>query len=141
MKNDIYGMSPVNKTARIVTGQSGCDDDFLTRNKEELKILGERKAQLMRICVDLKKEIGIDAREGTGRKTKYPPKILRHKKFKMLMGVRDNLRELDAEIKALKNRIPKGEHICSEKFVIIVKKQYPEIFETVKEIIFKEGAK
>lgn len=82
---DIYGLRSVNKTAGIVTSQNGVTADFRLADKETLKVLGERKKFFMDAIIALKEEIGIDrSREGEGAKTKYPPKILRHPKFRQM---------------------------------------------------------
>jgi len=122
-------MRPINKTAAMVTAQGDTSDSFLIEDKKSLKILGERKKYFMDAMVALKAEIGIDAREGSGARTKYPPKILRHPKFKQLKTLRESLTKLDVEIREVKARINKAQpdESLESRFMKFVKVNHPEI--------------
>lgn len=134
---DIYSRTPVNKTASIVTNQSGTSDDFMLNNKEKLKVLGMRKKHLMDMIVSLKKEIGIDARKGTGANTKYPRKILQHPSYRLYRDAQDSITKLDQEIYQLRRIMDKTEPRISfeNRFVTKIKEKYPDIYEEIRDLV------
>lgn len=138
----IISSSPVNKQAGLVTQQSG-SREFLLSDREQLRVLGERKKHLMDLTVNLKKEIGIDQRAGSGSNTKYPRKILRHPDFKTYMGMKETLSALDSEIFEIKQRLkqveaPKSLRSFENHFVDLVKEKYPNIFDEIKKKIHND---
>lgn len=137
---EVYGMRPVNKTAGIVTSQNGVRSDFRLADRESLKVLGERKKFFMDAIIALKEEIGIDrSRERLGAKAKYPPKILRHPKFKQMKSLKESITKLDAEIKAVRDRIKLNGPIetFEESFVNYVRENHSEIYEKARDYALK----
>ena len=86
---------PINKTAALVTNQSGCVDNILNDKKQRLKALGKQKAHYANLIVELKHEMKIDRPLKTGR---VPMHILRHPKYPILRGLMDKMWDLDQEI-------------------------------------------
>jgi len=130
---DIYTLSPVNKSAGVVTSQAGVKDTFLLNTHERVKVLGARKRELADLCLELKLEIGIDPHRDSSRKA-YPPHIFRHKSFKRLMAVKRDLTNIDIEIAEARKeaaKVPKTPY--AEKIVHLLKINYPEIYLDLKE--------
>lgn len=130
---DVYGLRPVNKTAGVVTSQNGVTDNFLHSDREILKTLGNRKKHFMDALIALKEEIGIDrSREKLGAKTKYPPRIVRHPKFRQMKALKESITNLDTEIKAVRDRIAKNPDTFQEDFINLIRLKYPEIYQEIK---------
>lgn len=131
---DIYHLSPVNKSAAIVTSQAGVEDSFLVNPHEEVRLLGERKRKLADLCFKLKEEVGIDPQRDSAKKA-YPPHIFRHKSFKKLMSVKKQLTDIDIEINNARKRANSIEKPTpfAEKITHLLKNNYPEIYEELKE--------
>ena len=91
---DIYTRVPINKAAAIATSQKYCSDEFLNNERQKIKVLGLRKAELANELAELKTELGVPHIKGS----KYPPKIVRHYKFKHLTRLRKELLEIEQMI-------------------------------------------
>ena len=132
MYSKILNSQPVNKSASLVTSQSGCSDTFLLNAKEQLEILGKSKRHYADLMFSLKEKMGIDGRLG-----------VRHPDYKIYTGLKQKLRELDLEIndvhKKIKSLSPEQKAETFERlFVNTVKEKYPHIFGEIKTIILKK---
>lgn len=132
----IAALAPVNKTSALVTQQSCTEDSFYISQKEELRVLGLRKLDLMQEIVDLKERIGIDAgRSGQGAGTKFPKKILQHPLFKKYMHLKKEATILDKSIFELKKKVS-AKKIPDDKFkeyvIHFLKTDYPDLYIEIK---------
>ena len=123
----------VDKTASIVTNQSGCDDNIYNKtDKERLEALKSQKRKYSDDVFALKREMKIKPGWGGGVKARLPRHILDHPKYHNFVYLRARLTELDLDINTLKKRVGTGEPRFENVFVTMVKERYPDIFEEIK---------
>lgn len=139
---DIYGMRPVNKTAGIVTFQSGATDSFLLDNKEQLKRLGQKKKMLQDSLIALRDEIGIvPHRGGKGASKKYPAYIVMNPKFKDYKYIQEKLTRLDKKIFDIRREIEKEEKTSLVKGYTITQRLGEKGGKIYQAIEFNDGSK
>lgn len=133
----ILASNPVNKQAALVTSQSGCVDDISCSAMERRKALASQKQHYSEMIGSLKKELGINRKWSKGQP--LPPYIHKHKKFPLLVSVSEKLTEIDKEIVGARKEAGMQRITNFEvRFVEAVRIKYPEIFNEVKDCIFKE---
>lgn len=128
-------LTPVNKSAAVVTSQAGCDGEILIKeDKEKLKALSAQKRHYSDKVCNLKEEMKI--RPNWDRRS-LPRYILDHPKYLKFVQLRSKLTELDVEINKLNKKVKskKGGNSFYVDFVTMVKEKYPHIFEEVKALI------
>ena len=126
--NDIYALTPINKTAALVTNQSGCSDDFYNNSKEELELLGKKKQDLMAHIRHLKEKLGIDGRENGGANTKYPRHIINNPIYKTYLSAKKQATELDNEIVIVRKKLNGRNETITNIMKNIIRKEYPDIY-------------
>ncbi len=131
-------LTPVDKTAAVVTSQANCDAEiFLTDDKEKLNALSMQKRHYADKVFNLKREMKINP-SWNGKS--LPRFVLEHPKYLSLMQLRTKLSELDVEINKLskKVKLAKGISRFEADFVTMIKKKYPQIFEEVRDLLLNQ---
>lgn len=137
---DIYARTPINKQSSIITSQDGCEETIYLELKEQLKVLGKRKAELGLRAKSLKEKLGyVHNRKSLGKNKKYPQHVLNNPIFKRYERTREELQKLDVEINSLKSKIEfnKPPESFERRFISKVRDSYPKIYEEIKSELLK----
>lgn len=108
---DIYASMPVNKSAAIVTSQSGCSYTFQLGLRETYEILKERRTKLGHQLTEMRVRMGIDSHRenGGGKRKKFPKHILHHPEYKTYLVMKHEAFKADKELYELKLKIKSEE--------------------------------
>jgi len=132
---DIYLSAPVNKTAALVTNQSGCTDTFLLPYHEQKRMLGIRKNELSKKIKDIKIEMGANRQVHNNKQPRF---MLKHPRQKELIRLVNEVNNIEKEILELKEKTREQGKKYTEFFFHIMKEKYPRQYEVVKREAIKQ---